>query len=299
MMLGSMLGDGYLRNTGKHSAFTSRHGWKQHAYNCRKFQVLSEFVRTPPRKVKNYGYGEWSSLWQTRQSEALQDIASLCLRDGKKRVTSEWLDRMTWEAVAWWYMDDGSLQLRTAVFNTQGFTSAEVKLLANWLTVRGVDAKAARITSRHNPTASYWIVRLSVDSTRTLAALIRPYVFPEMTYKLDLPAKAEALTCHWCSKAFVPATNGQRVYGTGEQKPCCRSSTCKAERHKELNETLMAKPGKRGEKNAKQREGYATDLDTRRKYEREKAARLYAKNREKRLAYKRAWRASKKSISSG
>jgi len=298
MLLGTMLGDGNLDIRNKNPKYTSRHGHNQHSYNCHKYQVLSAFARKPPKLVRNYGYGKRSSLWFTLTSPTFWPIASLCLRAGKKRVTQEWLNKLTWEAVAWWYMDDGSLQLRTAIFNPQGFTQSEVQMLANWLTTHGVSAKASRVRSRHDPSCYYWIVYLTVASTRALVERIRPFVFPEMAYKIALPERL-TLHCYWCQKPFEPSWHGQRAYHAADPniKYCCGRQPCRKRRHKYHNQVLMSKPGKRESKNAKQRTRYASD-PSRRKYECEKAARLRAANPERYRAYKRAWRASRKSNSS-
>ena len=188
MLLGTMMGDGNMtlpRYVGGNPVYRSQHGWIQHAYNCRKHQTLSAFVRLPPRKKPNYGFGKWLSVWQTLSCPALWPIASLCLQDGKKRVTQAWLDKLTWEGIAWWYQDDGSLTLRrtTAEFHTEGFSKEECELIATWMTKKmGIECHA-HPTKRKRVHGLYWTIRLTVDSTLKLMEKIKPYAHPSMAYK--------------------------------------------------------------------------------------------------------------------
>ena len=50
LVLGSLLGDGYLMPTTSGYCFRVNHGLQQQEYVDWKFNLLSDFVRTPPRK---------------------------------------------------------------------------------------------------------------------------------------------------------------------------------------------------------------------------------------------------------
>lgn len=275
-----MLGDSHLCVANKNPRLDSKHGWVQHAYNCHKYQVLSAFVRTPPRKVKNGGYGEWSSFWATLTSPALWPIAYLCLRDDKKRVTQPWLDRLTWEGIAWWYMDDGSLSGRTATFHTEGFTQEEVELLAQELCSRGLEATVLPRQSRHGSSKWYHIIALSVEATYLLAGRIAQYVLPEMAYKLALDTPL-LLTCHWCAKDFAPEPGSSRVrYKRSAQRVCCGTAECNLLRRQATQRRHHEKPGVHAQTLAAQKERYHATLESSRAYKREAAARQYAANPE-------------------
>lgn len=296
MLLGTMLGDGSMRlplTLRGNPSYGSRHGWKQHKYNCRKHALLRSFVVAKPKKRKNGGYGKFLSVFTSRNTPVLWPIASLCLRDRLKRVSREWLDKLTWEGVAWWIMDDGARSNRIMVICTHSFTPEEVDLIVRWFKEKGLACKRGMVRSKLRPNYFYPVVRFCVASTYQLADLIRLYVFPEMAYKIDLPPKIETLTCHWCHETFDPTARGQSVYKVSRQRPCCGSPGCKVTRHQTLNDALMAKPGKREEKNAQVRASYAADPEASKKYSREKIARLRAANPEHYLAYKKAWRAKR------
>jgi hypothetical protein len=240
MLLGTMLGDGYMDASRKNPRYRGQHGFKQHEYNCRKYQVLSEFVQTPPKKVRNSGFGEWSSYWMTRQSEALRPIASLCLRDGKKFVTREWLDLLTWEGVAWWFMDDGTKSGSRFILCTHGFSELEVVVIRDWFLSRNLDANLNLIAKR-GKSGTYPIIRFTNAASRQLADLIRPYVFPEMAYKISLPTYTSEVTCYWCKTIFTSKV-GRNPDST--KRPFCGSAACWTARSRENYLKVKADPEK-------------------------------------------------------
>lgn len=288
-----MLGDGSMSDTNKNPVYRSQHSYKQHAYNCHKYLVLSEFVRTKPKKFRNYGFGKWRSCWQTTTQPALSPIASLCLRDGKKYVTQAWLNRLTWEGVAWWYQDDGGLVGKTAIFNTHGFTEREVRLLARWLTRNGVPAAATPQKSRRREGAFYWIIHLSTSATRLLAVKIRPYLVPEMAYKATLPTRTERLICHWCQRPFSPRPT-QAIYKTGKLRPCCGRAACERRRKRAGITLFYSKPGRREARRAAQLALYYADHERNKKKHKQRAAASRRANPERHRAAKARCRAKAK-----
>lgn len=255
MLLGTMLGDAHMSVRNKNPSYTSKHGFKQHEYNLAKYRVLSEFVRTPPKKAKNGGYGEWSSVWQTLTAPALWPIAFLCLHDGKKLVTQEWLDQLTWEGVAWWYQDDGSLSKnRSMSFHTQGFSKEEVELLASWLTQNGIPAQPASKKSRHNTEHLYWVIDLGVDAAYMLAEKIRPFIVPTMQYKIALPERNTMIVCTVCGEEFTAPPNHHAKYDP-TANAICDSKTCKLQRHREVCEKSLT-PERKLVRNQHNREWY-------------------------------------------
>jgi len=262
-----MLGDGHMTTTKTikgNPGYRSNHGWVQNDYNTAKYQVLQEFSNRPPVKVKNGGYGEWSSRWQTRNCPELHPIASLCLHQGQKHVTQTWLDQMTWEAVAWWYMDDGSRQGSAMAFNTQGFSQTEVELLASWLTQRGIEARSIPVQSRHKPEKQYHIIKTTVEATYPLIEHIRPWIVPAMQYKIALPERHTTLVCHYCEQEFsTPPGYGRYEIPT---KPCCQGRDCLLARSHENTAKYRAKPGQREINNQRNRNRYAAGgVETREK----------------------------------
>lgn len=305
-MLGSMLGDASMSRPGRAPIYSCNHGWAQAEYCWIKYLLLSEFVNTPPAKRKNGGYGEYSTMFKTVAAPAFESSYRLTCRSGIKRINRAWLDRIEaiglWETIAWWIGDDGSLgrtesrPTRIMTLHTEGFPKEDVRTLARWLQSHGVSCTAAKIR-RKSTGAVYWIVRCTVEGTRTLVSRVEPFLPPPMRYKAMLVPVRERAACSFCGRTFVLAKHGQARYEStviaGRTEVCCRRPECRAERHRRLNQDLLAKPGKRAAKNAKQRETYHADPEASRTREREKAARLRAENPERYREYRRAWRAAR------
>ena len=104
MLLGTLLGDGHLKRSGRitkqTAIYISQHGWCQHKYNVTKHQALPEHETHQPGKKKNLGYGDWSSVWYTKALTKLHALYSLTYPDGHKKVTPEWLNLITAEEAA-------------------------------------------------------------------------------------------------------------------------------------------------------------------------------------------------------
>ena len=111
------------------------------------------------------------------------DIAYL---DGKKTINEQWLDLIGPEAIAYWFMDDGSSSYSTSGryfcrFSTQSFSYSEIGLLADLLSKYGITSNPNKCSG-----GSGRILNIPADSSEILMNLIHPYVssIPCMNYKL-------------------------------------------------------------------------------------------------------------------
>ena len=189
---------------------------------------------------ENGGYGDFTVRFHTRVSPMLMPFHRLCrtpdaTRPGKwkKTVTQEWVNQLTWESVAWWYMDDGCKQNRSAMFNTQSFSKEEVDLLAGWFTKRGLEAEAK--LTRKGRGKIYWILRISTASSERLAKKVRPFILPEMLYKIEgLGTQTRTCMCAFCGKEFQG--NGL----TSKTRPSCKRPTCRAQSIQEIKRKHQA-----------------------------------------------------------
>jgi len=125
--------------------------------------------------LPNPGYGTVSVRGTSASVRALLEPYSVAYRDGKKRVSVEWLDGLSPLGLAWWFMDDGSKNSKGVHFHTEGYSEDECALIVEWFRQQGF--RADKYSSR-----DYWFVRLhdGADITET----VEPYIIPEMRYKL-------------------------------------------------------------------------------------------------------------------
>jgi hypothetical protein len=81
---------------------------------------------------KNDGFGEAIVRLRTPCLPCLSEIDAIVKRDGRKSVTTEWLDKLGPEGLAWWIGDDGSRSLQSITLHTEGYRREESELIARW-----------------------------------------------------------------------------------------------------------------------------------------------------------------------
>ena len=113
-------------------------------------------------------------------------LKEVCVKDHKRYINQNWMNRMTAMALAFWFMDDGSLnrgangQRPRAQFNVQRYSLQEVTMLRDML------YKNFGITAKIMDKDKYkgYIMTISADDTEKFGELISPYVCKSMRYKL-------------------------------------------------------------------------------------------------------------------
>jgi len=141
-------------------------------YKARRLNGLG--IRT--RITKNGGYGQMSCVGVGSCHPALNEVCRVVGRP--KRVTDEWLSRISEEGWAWWYMDDGSVNRGGITFHTEGFSRAEVRVLAKFLLGMGFSARVERVTR-----GGYFYLRLGVEFAIRWIRRFRKFCAPGMAYK--------------------------------------------------------------------------------------------------------------------
>ena len=296
-IMGSLLGDGCLRASGKTTkALRWNQSQKQHEYNLHKYQLLQEHATKEPQIVPNPGYGDYWSVLTLKSSKTFHLLYELTHPNATKTktVTQEFLDMIDHPiALAWWYLDDGS---RSAGVNggtiaTNGFSQEEVKLLADWLTNRW-DIQASIMAVNHSSTKkSAHVLRFNAQPYITLMELIAEFAPESMRYKTEIVTKE----CLHCGKD-IPI-------GTGAY---C-SEDCRAQRHKEMTKLYnehtvdrrraVAKAWKAAnpEKVQASRQRYTEKhKDAILARNREYSKKYHEEHREERNQWKRDWRATHK-----
>ena len=193
IILGSLLGDGYLRIVqGRRNALLEvNHSLAQKDYVDWKYKMLKSLCKSLPKERKGNG-GRRAYRFSTRQHEELTKLFKLFYQNGKKVIpTTLELNSIM---LAIWYMDDGSKCRESDVYlNTQQFTVQDQLKCVTALAKIGVESSL-------NRDKQYWRIRIKKSSLPKFFANISPYVVPSMRYKLSYnPVE----TCLLRSKAEV------------------------------------------------------------------------------------------------
>ena len=184
--LGSLLGDAYLRPSGKshrsHSlSFT--HGEKQLEYLQWKLHEFRNFVTTETLTVhpSTFHGNAPTYSFSTISHPYLHELRQLCYPNGVKTVTQAWLDLLSPLSFAVWYLDDGSRNKRygTIVLCTNSFSFDQQTLLVEYFSSRfNIEVK---IEPRRNGQS---VLRINASQSKRFLELISPHIPDCMAYKL-------------------------------------------------------------------------------------------------------------------
>ncbi|MDO8509507.1 MAG: hypothetical protein Q7S27_07570 [Nanoarchaeota archaeon] len=189
VILGTILGDGYLQKTGlKNARLRLEHGDAQKEYVLWKGSQFPKLFlgkpvyleRTHPKTNRVYKY--WR--WQSNSTPVLGKWHSLFYKNNKKclpKNLSELLQESL--ALAVWYMDDGSFYQnnhnRYSMIYLGRVSSEEAKIAAEAV-ARNFDIHPKVYDKKQKGYALFF----PVTETKKLHDLIRPYMLPLFNYKL-------------------------------------------------------------------------------------------------------------------
>jgi recombination protein RecA len=178
VVLGSALGDGSLRKTGRHTAsLRIGHGAAQDAYCTWKHALFGGLSH---KLVRNSRGG---LSFDTRGCYELASVRETAYADRLKDPSAEMVEALTPLAIAIWYMDDGTFDSRRQNRSSicfKGLSGPAQERLKGWFEQRGISAHLSPLGR----------LDFNVSATQALHKMIAPYIHPSMAYKL-LPAERD------------------------------------------------------------------------------------------------------------
>lgn len=212
IIVGTILGDASVtisRNKLKTACLRFTHSIKQIDYCSHKAEKL-KFMVSPcgvatqktKRMMKN-GELFCSCRFSTKYTSELADFYYLFYPYGVKVIPDNIKDLLSAEALAYWYMDDGSIEKAItrrpgikdyigyrANFHTNGFSEKDCKVLSKAL----YDKFNLKFKLKKVEKGRHWILQTKSRSTiEQFFTIVRPFMIPSMMYKI----KAE----YSCKKA--------------------------------------------------------------------------------------------------
>ena len=213
LLLGSLLGDMSIVVNPKTKTGGARiqcnHGTKQTTYAQLKADLLAP-LSTRFLLMDNPGYGDQLARIVTLSHAALNQVRKFCyskvnleLGRTQKYVTQEWVDQLTWEAVAWWIFDDGSLSKvgHSYTISTHSFSEEEVDRLVNWFHTHGATGVKRIMVKKRGK--QYPVILMDAEASFYVAAHIAPYTPACMAYKVEMPALLYKVTCPHCQEEHI------------------------------------------------------------------------------------------------
>ena len=191
VLIGILLGDATLetQNNGRTYRIKIEHSLKQKAYAEHLYGLFNDWARSKPWKRKvtlSNGKTYTNIVFSTLSHSALRFYAHQFYRGRVKivpRLIRKWL---TPRAIAYWYMDDGSIkskQSKGLIFNTHGYEKHEINRLIQVLKEKfHLDAKLRSQKEGYQ-------IYISGKSYESFKDLVLPHMLPEMNYKIPEPRR--------------------------------------------------------------------------------------------------------------
>lgn len=138
IILGIMMGDGYMENRNKNARISIAHGEKQKEYSyyiANKLSNLNPHTYVSVSKLDERTGKKYTSYWvDLPANPAFNEIYDHFYIDRIKRIPIELFDNFTWQSLAYMFMDDGSKascggQLATNCFTIEDLQKFQAFLL--------------------------------------------------------------------------------------------------------------------------------------------------------------------------
>ena len=192
ILFGIALGDAHFETQNNSITYRIKfeQSLKHKPYIDHLYENFKDFVNTPPNnRIILYKNGNTSTnvKFATIFSSTFTFFGKQFYKD-KKKIVPKLIHRwLTPRALAYWYMDDGSMksvESKGVLLNTQSFSYAEVLHLCNVLTTKF----NLCCWPRKQKSKTYQIY-ISGKSYEILRELIFEFFIPEMKYKFPLSRK--------------------------------------------------------------------------------------------------------------
>ena len=189
VIIGSILGDGFLQKTGsKNARLRLEHSLKQKEYLIWKCQILGNYFQSKPQILeRNNPIFDKTYQYIRAQSYSGSELGKLCRLfyiDGKKVIPSKISDLFKDPlCLAIWFMDDGYYYQRDkiAYLYLPKYNQASINNLLNVLKVNFNLAPILKVKKRGE-----YVLNFSVEETKKLVQIIKPFVISSMKYKILL-----------------------------------------------------------------------------------------------------------------
>lgn len=173
LIVGTILGDGYLDTKPKYPRLQVAHSDNQKKYFDWKLSILNNLLTSKPLYCKNTN--SWSICTITHP------IFAQVKKMFKNGITKELLDSLTLFSIAVWFMDDASCDRGMAItLAACGYSDEENQIIKEWFNVRfGINVIVEK-------KGKYPLIRFKKKDAFVISQLLKPYSVPSMAYKFEI-----------------------------------------------------------------------------------------------------------------
>lgn len=185
-LVGVLLGDAHLetQNEGKTYRVKFEYSVKKDSYANHLYDLFKDWVLTPPQIKQDKTH---NNIWFQTVSHGAFRFYAHQFYDGRKKCVPKLIHRyLTRRAIAYWFMDDGSIKSRESkgvIFNTHSFLPDELKRLINCLhTGFGLEASVRKQKDGHQ-------IYVSGKSYDRFLEIVDDHIHESMRYKIPVARK--------------------------------------------------------------------------------------------------------------
>jgi hypothetical protein len=185
ILIGCILGDGYISKGKNRATFNFQHCYKQKEYclhKADKLKTLIKYTKICDRFDKRFKVNNYKIVMAYSKSfNFLADLRKK-IYVPKKEITLEILEQMNFneKSLAYLYMDDGSFSNYTIKFCLNSYSVESLNILKNYL------KEKFNLEFRVNSYKYGNILLLNKGQKETFFNLIKPFIHYSMNYKIGL-----------------------------------------------------------------------------------------------------------------
>lgn len=186
VLIGIILGDAHLetQNNGKTYRVKFEYSIKHKMYAKHLHGIFKEWILTPPQLKQDDTH---NNIWFQTVSHGVFRFYAHQFYDDKRKCVPKLIHHyLTGKAIAYWFMDDGSIKSRESkgvIFNTQCFVRNDVQRLIKCL--QNNFALEAGIRKQKDGLQIY----ISGKSYERFLEIVDPYIHSSMRYKIPVDRK--------------------------------------------------------------------------------------------------------------
>lgn len=186
VLVGVLLGDAHLetQNSGRTYRVKFEYSAEHGEYAHHLYEIFKEWILTPPQLKHDATH---NNIWFQTVSHSAFRFYAHQFYDEKRKCVPKLIHRyLTARAIAYWFMDDGSIKSRDSkgvIFNTHGFVRNDVKQL--------MDVLRSRFALETNERKQKDGIQIYVSgkSYERFREIVDEYIPPSMRYKIPVDRK--------------------------------------------------------------------------------------------------------------
>lgn len=184
-IMGSLIGDGSFDSYGM---FKTGHSDDDQPFYNKFIKKLLANMGFSSKRIS--GHGSNMTDFTSQSFPEVKNLQDLLIKDGIKKPSKKYLDKMHPPAFAAWYMDDGSLagghngRQYQCDISTFDFGKKVTEELSEWFREHGFDCYVCKCERADRNKNKQHFLRFSPQGAEAFLRMIAPYVIKQFNYKL-------------------------------------------------------------------------------------------------------------------